>query len=1244
MIFKSGASKPGNALHGAFVGFFMLACLGAQGMLAQALPDLIIDKSHSGSFPQGSFGNSYSVLVSNTGSADKAAGSLVSVTDLPPSGLLIVGMNGSGWTCTILPTCERTDLLAAGSSYPAITVIVNVSATATSPQVNSVAVTTTATESNTGNNTADDPTSIGNAFILPDLIITKSHVGSFAQGSTGNTYTVVVKNAGLGSKLAGSAVNISETPSSGLTVTNMSGTGWSCATVCTRSDTLLAGNFYPPLTITVSVAAAATSPQVNRVQVSTFSTESNTLNNISDDSTAIGTDLVLPDLTIFKSHVGNFAQGSTGNTYSVVVRNVGAVDKPAGKSVIVTDVAPLGLLVTAMSGTGWTCTTLPTCTRTDVLTPASSYPPITVTVSVAVGAPSPRVNSVRVTTAEESNTGNNLDNDSTEITTSALPDLTISKSHVGSFPQGSAGNTYSVRVSNSGAGDKATGSSVTVTDAPPSGLTITAMSGTGWTCTVLPTCTRTDLLGAGNTYQAIIVTVSVGATATSPQVNSVVVSTAAAESNTGNNTANDSTVISTSSLLPDLTIGKSHVGSFAQGSTGNTYSVTVSNGGAGDKAAGSSVTVTDAPPSGLTITAMSGTGWSCTILPTCTRTDLLAPGGSYPAITVTVSVGATATSPQVNSVVVSTGGESNAGNNTANDSTVITSAPLPDLTINKTHVGSFVQGSTGNTYSVQVKNIGTGDKAAGLGVTVTDTPPSGLTITAMGGSGWTCAALPTCTRTDLLGAGNSYPAITVTVSVGVAATSPQVNSISVSTEATESNNANNTATDPTEVIAPLPSDLTISKSHVGNFVNGSAGNLYIVVVTNGGAGDKAAGSAVTVTDTPPTGLTITAMGGPGWTCTTLPTCSRTDILAAGSSYPAVTVTVSIAATTSPLVNSVTVTTAATESNTANNTATDSTVINTPDLTVSKSHTGNFAQGQIGATYAVLVTNSGTGPTTGAVVTVTDTLPVGLTATAMAGSGWTCNVGSVSCTSTAIVAAGSSFPSITLTVNVAPNALANIINGVAVTGGGETNTTNNAANDPTVINPTDSFHVRYAANLTSGDSVINITNTGANGAALNGPGFGGAAGNICVNVYAFSPDEQLVSCCSCLLTPNGLVSLSVNSDLISNTLTGVRPNSVVVKLVNTAAGAGFTGTSCTNSAALAGGTSFPLAGGMLAYGTTIHGAPVAGTFGVAETPFLKATLSPAELASITNRCTNIVGNGSTFGICRSCRVGGLGSIQ
>ena len=185
-----------------------------------------------------------------------------------------------------------------------------------------------------------------------------------------------------------------------------------------------------------------------------------------------------------------------------------------------------------------------------------------------------------------------------------------------------------------------------------------------------------------------------------------------------------------------------------------------------------------------------------------------------------------------------------------------------------------------------------------------------------------------------------------------------------------------------------------------------------------------------------------------------------------------------------------------------------------------------------------------------------------------------------------------------------------------------------------------FQVRYASNLTSGDAIINLSNNGANGASLTGPGFGGAAGNICVNAYAFSPDEQLISCCSCLVTPGGLQSLSVRNDLTSNTLTGIRPDSVVVKLVNTGAGANFTGTGCNNSAALPGTVNFPLASGLHAWGTSVHPGAGAGTLAVTETPFVAATLSEAELASITNRCTNILGNGSTFGVCRGCQTGGL----
>lgn len=192
-----------------------------------------------------------------------------------------------------------------------------------------------------------------------------------------------------------------------------------------------------------------------------------------------------------------------------------------------------------------------------------------------------------------------------------------------------------------------------------------------------------------------------------------------------------------------------------------------------------------------------------------------------------------------------------------------------------------------------------------------------------------------------------------------------------------------------------------------------------------------------------------------------------------------------------------------------------------------------------------------------------------------------------------------------------------------------------------------FQVRYASNLTVGDSVINITNTGASSTVA----FPTQNGNVCVNVYTFSPDEQLISCCSCTVTPNGLVSLSARNDLIRNTLTPAVPTSIVVKLLATT-GAGGCNPS-NNAIALqpspttAGTGANVLVTGMAAWGTTIHALPVtpgspATTYGVTETAFTPATLSAAELTRITTLCGFIQTNGSLFGICPSCRLGGLGA--
>jgi uncharacterized repeat protein (TIGR01451 family) len=124
---------------------------------------------------------------------------------------------------------------------------------------------------------------------------------------------------------------------------------------------------------------------------------------------------------------------------------------------------------------------------------------------------------------------------------------------------------------------------------------------------------------------------------------------------------------------------------------------------------------------------------------------------------------------------------------------------------------------------------------------------------------------------------------------------------------------------------------------------------------------------------------------------------------------------------------------------------------TADMTIAKTHTGNFLQGQTGASYTITASNAGDGASFGT-VTVTDSLPAGLTATAISGSGWTCTLGTLTCTRSDALGIGSSYPPITLTVNVSSGSAGTVTNTATVAGGGEVNTANDTATDPTTVSP------------------------------------------------------------------------------------------------------------------------------------------------------------------------------------------------
>ena len=101
----------------------------------------------------------------------------------------------------------------------------------------------------------------------PTLGITMTHTGNFTLGQSGATYTVTVSNAAGAAATSGQVLVWDFFPA-GLSLDSMAGTGWTCTdNSCTRGDALAGGASYPPITVTVEVAANATSPQLNVVTV-----------------------------------------------------------------------------------------------------------------------------------------------------------------------------------------------------------------------------------------------------------------------------------------------------------------------------------------------------------------------------------------------------------------------------------------------------------------------------------------------------------------------------------------------------------------------------------------------------------------------------------------------------------------------------------------------------------------------------------------------------------------------------------------------------------------------------------------------------------------------------------------------------------------------------------------------------------------------------------------------------------------
>jgi peptidoglycan/xylan/chitin deacetylase (PgdA/CDA1 family) len=108
-------------------------------------------------------------------------------------------------------------------------------------------------------------------------------------------------------------------------------------------------------------------------------------------------------------------------------------------------------------------------------------------------------------------------------------------------------------------------------------------------------------------------------------------------------------------LVPQpLKVAASHSpDTFTPGQVGDSLALTVQN-VSDNPTDGSTITMTDPIPDGLSATSASGPGWACTGTATinCTRKDVLAAHASYPPITITVNVASTAPASITNSPTV----------------------------------------------------------------------------------------------------------------------------------------------------------------------------------------------------------------------------------------------------------------------------------------------------------------------------------------------------------------------------------------------------------------------------------------------------------------------------------------------------------------------------------------------------------------------------------------------------------------
>jgi uncharacterized repeat protein (TIGR01451 family)/fimbrial isopeptide formation D2 family protein len=429
---------------------------------------------------------------------------------------------------------------------------------------------------------------------------------------------------------------------------------------------------------------------------------------------------------------------------------------------------------------------------------------------------------------------------------------------------------------------------------------------------------------------------------------------------------------------PDLTITKTGAAGGPTRGQPYSYSIVVKNDGAA-KTQGT-VTVTDTLPTGLSFrgtTPVSGTGWTCTTSGstfTCTRTDSLAAGASYPTITLDTNVAANAPTTVANTATVAGGGDGDVSNNSSTANS--TPGSSTDLAITKTVNGTSFAVGANATYVLKVTNNGSSDSTGSI---ITDTLPAGLVYVSSDAGCTGSAAMTTVTCNVGALAANASKSFTVTAkpAPGSAGTTKR-NTASVASNEPDPTAGNNSASASIDV---KPVDLRITNAIQGNpaILNPNTTYTWQVGVSNLGGSD--APNSVVRFDVP-AGTTVAA--GLDSRCTVtgsagnqVITCNL-DTVTAGTSAATLSIPLRTNADPGAVISTIaSVTTTEPDVDQNNNSAATSTpVTQSVDLAVTLTHTpGTVTPGQ-NVTLTANVTNNG--PARPVAPKVTIPVPAGTT--------------------------------------------------------------------------------------------------------------------------------------------------------------------------------------------------------------------------------------------------------------------------